>query len=190
MPATNIKPFHERPVELRHAFEDEFARFVRELDIGHAEVSTAAAPLYTLYDRKASWIGEKVWIWEYRRRHQDEVEVNWLNEEEAHESFTPLKLDVFYALWEQYHGACHRTRPPGVPKGEREAASREEALKAYPIGTKVRREFADIRGRRRVFVGEVYDFSNPCWRVICPDRDREELNRQEVIQGTELATSA
>ena len=40
MPATNIKPFHERPVELRHAFEDEFARFVRELDIGLAEVST------------------------------------------------------------------------------------------------------------------------------------------------------
>ena len=42
----DIKPFHERPVELRHAFEDEFAHLAWGLDIGLAEVSTAAAPLY------------------------------------------------------------------------------------------------------------------------------------------------
>lgn len=43
-------------------------------------------------------------------------------------------------------------------RGEREAVSREEVHKAYPIypiGTKIRREFAGIRGRRKVFVGEV-----------------------------------
>ena len=69
---------------------------------------------------------------------------------------------MFHALWERYHGADHQTRRPGVPaRGEREAAPRKEALKAYPIGTKVRREFADIRGRRKVCVEEVYDFSNP-----------------------------
>ena len=101
--AADIKPFHDRPVELRHAFEDDFAHFVWGPDIGLAKVSTAAAPLYTLIDRKASWIGEDTWVWEYKGRHQDEVESNWLNEEEAKESFTPLQLDVFNALWEQYH---------------------------------------------------------------------------------------
>ena len=36
----DIKPFHERPVELRHAFEDEFAHLAWGPDIGLAEVST------------------------------------------------------------------------------------------------------------------------------------------------------
>ena len=74
--------------------------------------------------------------------------------------------------------------------GKREAVSREEALKAFPIGTKVRREVADIRSRRKVFVGEVYDFSNPYWRRRYPDGDWEELNRHEVNQGKELATAS
>ena len=155
------------------------------------QVVSAAAPLYTLIDRKVLWVTEDTWVWEYKGRHLDGVESNWLNEEEVQESFTPLQLDVFHALWERYYGADHRTRPPGVPtRGEREAVSREEALKAFPIGTKVRREFADIRGRRKVFVGEVYDFSNPYWRVRYPDGDWEELNRHEVNQGKELATAS
>ena len=33
-------------------------------------------------------------------------------------------------------------------------------LKAHPKDTKVRRELADIRGRRKVFLGEVHDFSD------------------------------
>ena len=31
--------------------------------------------------------------------------------------------------------------------------------------TKAGKELADVRGRRKVFLGEVYDFSDPCWRV-------------------------
>ena len=73
---------------------------------------------------------------------------------------------------------------------EKAAPSREVALKAFPIGTKVRREFADIRGKRRVFVGKVYDFSDPYWRVRYPDGDWEELNRLEVERGKELATAS
>ena len=62
------------------------------------------------------------------------------------------------------HGADRRTRPPGVlTTGKKEAASSEEALRVYPIGIKVRREFADIHGRRKVFLGEVYDFSDLSW---------------------------
>ena len=47
---------------------------------------------------------------------------------------------------------------------------------------------ADIRGQIKVFLGEVYDFSDPYWRVRYPDGDWEELNRQEINQRKELAT--
>ena len=33
------------------------------------------------------------------------------------------------------------------------------------IDTKVRKELADVRGRRNVFLGKVYDFNDPYWRV-------------------------
>ena len=58
MPGTGIEPFRECPVELRRAFEDEFAHLAFRLGIGHAQVPTAAAPLYTLVDLKASWVRE------------------------------------------------------------------------------------------------------------------------------------
>ena len=39
-----------------------------------------------------------------------------------------------------------------------------------------------------MFLGEVYDFSDPYWRVNYLEGDWEELNRQEVKQGNEVAT--
>ena len=114
----------------------------------------------------------------------DGVECTWLNEEEVRESSTPLQLDVFHALRELPQGGNHRTRPPGVPtRGKKETTSREEALRAVPMGTKVRREFADFRGQRKVSKGDVYDFSDPCWRVRYPDGDWEELDCQEIKGG-------
>ena len=50
--------------------------------------------------------------------------------------------------------------------------------------TKVRKELADVRGQRKVFLGEVYDFSDTYWRVRYRGGDWEELNRHEVKQGT------
>ena len=161
MSATDIKPFHERAVELRRAFEDGFAHLIWGPDVELAEASNATALLYTLIDRKVSWVTEGTWVWECKGRRLDGVESNWLNKEELQHGFTPLQLDVFHGLRERYYGADRRTRPPGVPsRGERDAAFREKALKAHSIGTKIGRQFADIRGRRRVFMGEVYDFSN------------------------------
>ena len=88
-----------------------------------------------------------------------------------------------------YHGADRRLRPSGVPtRGERDAASRAP-FKAHPEVTKVRREFADIRGRRRVFLGEAHDFSYPYWQVRYPDGDWEGLNREEIKRGNEMATA-
>ena len=56
--------------------------------------------------------------------------------------------------------------------------------------TKAGKELADVRGRRKVFLGEVYDFSDPCWRVRYLEGDWEERNRHEVKQGKELAAAS
>ena len=56
--------------------------------------------------------------------------------------------------------------------------------------TKVMKELSTVRGRMKVFLGKVYDLSDPCWRVSYPDCDWEELNRPEIEQGKELATAS
>ena len=59
-------------------------------------------------------------------------------------------------MWEVYQAANCRSRPDGVPpKEERDAASREEALTRHPIGTQVKRDFADDVGRLKVYTGLV-----------------------------------
>ena len=43
--------------------------------------------------------------------------------------FSPLQLDVFHALYEEYHGADAAPRPAGPPtRGARNVASRDQAL--------------------------------------------------------------
>ena len=49
---------------------------------------------------------------------------------------------------------------------------------------------ADIRGRRKAFMGEVYVFGDPYWRVRYPDGDWEELNLHEIKRGKELVTAS
>lgn len=66
--AADLKPFHERPAELRHDFEDDFAHLASGLDVGLTKKSTVAAPLYTLIDRKAWWVKADTWAWGYKGR--------------------------------------------------------------------------------------------------------------------------
>ena len=44
------------------------------------------------------------WTWTYKVINVDVIESHWLSEEEAKDSFTPLQLDVFHALWEATMG--------------------------------------------------------------------------------------
>ena len=46
-----------------------------------------------------------VWKGRYKGRLVDGTESQCQSEEEARDSFTPLQLDVFHALWETYHGS-------------------------------------------------------------------------------------
>ena len=102
-------------------------------------------------------------------------------EDEVKDSFTPLQLDVFHAMWEVCEVADCSPKPDGIPsKGKRRAASREEALTRQPIGTQVKREFADDIGEPTAFTGMVYDPNEPLGRVRSPDRGWEELDSQEM----------
>ena len=67
----------------------------------------------------------------------------------------------------------------GCQKGESRNLSKRRSRHTRRE-TKVRKEWADVRGRRKVFLGEVYDSSDPYWRVRCPGGDWEELSRQEI----------
>ena len=191
MSLAKVKPFYLRPVDLRYEFEDEFTHAAWGPDLGLAEASTAASPVYTLFDHKTVQGKGDTWSWEYRGRYQDRAKSQWLTEDEVKGRSTPLQLDVFHVMWETYQTIDSRLRPDGVPsKGERDASSREEALKLHPVGTQVRREFADGMGQAKAFTGVIYYFNEPYWRVRYPDGDWEELNGQQVKKGRQHLADA
>ena len=72
--ASDIKPFHVRPEHLRHSFEDEFAHVIWSVDLGLADTSVVAVPLYTSIEKrvvKGRGESNTAWAWEYRGRYQD-----------------------------------------------------------------------------------------------------------------------
>eukprot|EP00752_Nemacystus_decipiens_P011522 g10231.t1 len=187
--AGDVKPFHRRPDHLQHDFEDEYSHLVWSSDLGLQSTSVVAVPLYTLTSRRVSHnaTGTGAWTWEYRGRYQDGAQSDWITEDEARDSFSPLQLDVFHALWE-LHNPNVAPRPPGEPtRGEREAESRERALETLPRGTEVGRNFMDAEGRSKTFKATVSDYCDPYWRVDYLDGDWEELTRREVAQGIGVA---
>ena len=112
----------------------------------------------------------------------------WLTSDETSDSFSPLQLDVFHALYEEYHGADATPRPAGPPtRGAREVASRDQALQLFPIGTPVGREFVDSEGLVKTFQATVFDYCDPYWRVEYPDGDWEELRKREMNVGMGVA---
>ena len=116
------------------------------------------------------------WEWQYRGRYRSGVESEWLPEGEVRDSFSPLQLDVFTALWEAYKGDGCRPRPPEpLPKEEGDQGVRARALQDFPTGTQVRRSFAGSDGVSRASVVRIYDFREPYWRVRYPDGDWESL---------------
>ena len=92
-----------------------------------------------------------------------------------------MQLDTFHALWNLYDPSNERSRPPTPDKGakRRPALTRSEALRRFPIGTRVIRPLGDGKeGTGRP--GQVYDFYSPYWRVRFADNDWEELTSSEM----------
>ena len=120
----------------------------------------------------------------------DDKESQWLSEEKARESFTPLQLDVFHALWETYYGAVCEARPTStLTRNERDGIDREQALEQHPVGTVIWREFADAEGNKKRHLSKAFDYKSPHWRVRYADGESEELNEREILKGRRTGNS-
>lgn len=96
--------------------------------------------------------------------------------DEASASFSPLQLDVFHALYEEYHDPDATPRPAGPPtRGARQVTSREHTLRLFPIGTPAGRELADGEGHLKAFKANLFDCCDPYWRVEYRDDGWEGL---------------
>jgi len=179
VPTSLIKPFHKRPTDLRHPMADEFALQVWTADIGLQQPSVTARPLYTLGERREVPVGEGRAKWEYRGKYQDGTESAWLSEPEVLNSFTPLQLDVFHALWNLYHPDPSPDTSV-EPSQKLRRLDRDEALQVYPIGTRGSKRFGN-----QDFKGQVYGYKDNLWRVRYQDNDWEELNRGEMDKFVE-----
>ena len=156
--ASHIKPYYLRPLSLRHDFGDEYAHFAWGPDLGLVADSTLASPLYTLVDRCTIQSPNGSWEWRYRGRYLNGSLSGFISESECLNSFTPMQLDVFHALWELYQHPRHRPRPAGqLSRGEHLAANRAQALLEVPIGTVVWRDFTDQQVWTHRCRTEVYD---------------------------------
>lgn len=122
---------------------------------------------------------------------QDGAESHWVEEEEVRDSFTPLQLDVFHALWQLYR-PVHSTRPvASETRAEKDQAAQEEALRALPVGPVERKIFSGGRGGVQ-WHREVFQFRAPYLSYqVCRWRLRGEGIRSTTTEGrpTAAATS-
>ena len=182
--------FHLRPDDLRHDLKNEFAHLAWGVDFGLAEPSIVSSPMYTLIDRKIVIGQGNAWKWRYKGRLVDVPESQSLSEEETRDSFTPLQVDVFHALWETHHGAECQARPTStLTRKERDGIDRQHALKQHPVETVIWREFADAEGNKKRHFPVVFGYKSPYWWVRYADRDWEELNEREILKARRTGNS-
>ena len=164
--ASHIKPYHLRPPQLRHDFGDEYAQFAWGPDLGLAAASTLASPIYTLVDRCPIQFPNGSWAWRYRGRYLNGSLSGFITEGKCLDSFSPIQLDVFRALWELYKPSHHRPQPTAKStSSDRLAANRGHALLEVPVGTVVWRDFTDRQGRIQRCRTKIYDYKTPHWRI-------------------------
>lgn len=64
--AASVKAFHDRQAYLRHQFNDEYVTMAWKVGLGLSGESTAATPLYTLFDWRVLDGEDGTWAWKYR----------------------------------------------------------------------------------------------------------------------------
>lgn len=172
----DVKRFHLRPPSLRHALPDEFAQYAWGREFKTRIAAADDDSVVTLADcrRIRETSGRKKW--EYRGRTQSGKDKGWLSEGQTLKAFTILQLDCFIALWHLYNPGSAPAETDAMTPRPSTPLSREEALKLYPIGTPVRKDF----GGGLILDGQVYDYHGPYWRVRYTDNDWEEATRSDI----------
>ena len=189
--ASNIKPYHlrppslghERPPSLRHEFGDEYVHVAWGPNLGLGANSTLATPLHPLMDRCTTHLPNGSWEWRYRGRYLNGSLSGFVTERGCSDSFSPMQLDVFHALWKLYQPPRHRPRPAAKStSSQRVAANRAHVLLEVPVGTTVVwQDLTDQQERIQLCCRtKVCDYKSPYWRVRHADGDWEELTRTEI----------
>ena len=109
-----LKLFTVRPLYLRHSMEDKFTKHAWEAGYNDLppHLDQPATPLlHALVERREATTPTGPLRWECRGRFQDGTLSAWLPEDQVLQSFLPLQLDVFHALWNLY-----RPEPPQKTK--------------------------------------------------------------------------
>ena len=126
----DVKPFHVRPLHLRHCINDEFAQYAWGPDLGLSESSDAMPKYQSLCNCRQCVLPSGNLQWEFRGVAANDAESEWVSENEMLESFTPLQLDGFAVLWRLYNPDAPVRKPSPSPK----VLSRAEALRLFPVG--------------------------------------------------------
>lgn len=129
--AVGMKPFHARPLHLRHSIQDELAT-QKAWDIG---LGLAPSPGEEAHGRRrVASSSTGVSKWESRGKYQDGRRPTWFSERKALQSFTPVQLDVFHAKWD----LCVVQNPKKPPRKKGTPYTKSRAfLELFPIGCRV-----------------------------------------------------
>ena len=173
--AADIKPFHARPPHLRHSIGDEFAMQAWDADLGLTRDQGDTAPLYTLLDRRRVSSPEWTFKWEYTGKCQDGKKSAWLSEPEALQSFTPLQLDVFHAIWDLYV-----VQGPKPLRKRKRRYSKSKALAKFPLGCQICFQKDGL-----LIKGIVTDYARQRWKVRLENGDHTSFNAEGVRNARE-----
>ena len=168
----DVKPFHVRPVHLRHSIADEFAQYAWGPDLKLPESSELLPTYQSLADCRQVVSQTGRLRWEFKGLSAGGVVSDWQDQSKMLQTFTPLQLDGFLALWHLYNPDAAVANPSPSPN----SLSRAEALRMFPLGLVVWKRFP---GGTRL-KGQVYDFKAPYWRVRYSEGIWEELTRTEL----------
>ena len=120
----------------------------------------------------------------------DEGEPRWFEEAKVLDRLLAPELDMFHAMYELRH---EHTMPRHAQrrdvKGEQPNMQKTEALKKFPVGTRVAR-YAEGYSRNdadRVFEwGVIRGYCQPWWRVRYDNDEWEDLTATQVVDGMQL----
>ena len=111
----DVKPYHLRPLTLRHSLADTFARYARGrgLKLPSEAVKTTLFDSLVIHRWTTSPSGTAGW--EYKRRSNEGVESGWLADNDMLQSVTTLQLDGFITLRHLHTPSLQTTQSPSQP---------------------------------------------------------------------------
>ena len=176
--ASRLKPYHERPERLR------------DDDTRHAgRVHRLSAD--DIIDRRMV-----DGLWEYKIKSSSDSsphgKAHWFAESKALERLLPCELDTFHALYDLRHtdNMPQHARRKDV-KAPKQSLTQEQALKKFPVGTRVARvsDTSDSAADVAYEWGEIKGYRQPYWTVAYGAHDTERMTATQIPPAIALARS-